>query len=182
MATAQKIIGEDAIGPIYLAPRKMKTKGKYPLIQIEEGEVQAISRRSTGDNVIIPGAIFVTWAGKAYYEERPRIDTFVSGGGLRLGTDDTSITKCDADVLDFLPGSERPLEVNFPEISRAACTWVYDYGQGFSFRGIVEGAIVNDLANPTRALTRFVFNERFNKLKMDTLRIEVRHWIAHLWG
>ena len=66
MPTTQKIIGEDVIGPIYLlAPRKTKTKGAFPLIQVEEGEVQAVLRRSSGDDVmIISGAILVTWVGK----------------------------------------------------------------------------------------------------------------------
>lgn len=114
------------------------------------------------------------WGGGAPLEEISLV------GGLRLGTDDTTITKGDADVIDFLPGSECLPEIGFPKIRDESCIWVYSYDQGISLQGIVEGAIVNNLRNPTRALTRFVFNERFDKLQMDTLRVEIRHWIKEV--
>lgn len=172
---------------IKLVPRKIKTKGEFPLIQIEEGDVQAVLRNSAGDNRIIPGAIVVTWAGQAYYEdEMPLKDVckFVVGNGLRLGTNDTPLTKNDADVLCLIYGSQNLSKwVGSQKSHGGAYVWTYNYGPGVSLQGIIEGAIVNDLINPTWALTRFVFNERFDKLETDILRIEIRHWLTrcNLW-
>jgi hypothetical protein len=131
----------------------------------------------------------VTDKGDEYYAqmavgETPDVD--FPAGGLKLGDDDTTPTKSDADVNNYLSGTYKGVFAGYPKTNdsdplngyggKDVATWRYFYDTSEANEvGIVEGAIVDDESFPTAALTHFLFDSAFDKTSKQTLTIFINH-------
>lgn len=146
---------------------------------------------TTGEVRYIKGHNIVTNSGDAYYAQMatgdtPDNDFDAASGGLRLGSDSSAPTKADGDLNTLLAGTQHTLDAGYDTTNDGdsdntgagidIVTWRYSYttDEG-NVTGIVEGAIVDDITNPTAALTHFTFAAAFDKTSSDTLKIFVNH-------
>jgi hypothetical protein len=163
---------------------------KIRLIDGSEGicNVAAVLRNKENGNVdIIPGCNIVTNAGDEYYAERGALETpNFTVAGLRLGTGVTSPTKTSTDVTTFLAGSGKAIDGTYPKTNDGdtdntgaavdSVTWRVSYTTAeANGANIAEGAIVDNLTTPTKALTHFLFSAAFTKTSNDTLKVFVNH-------
>lgn len=158
-----------------------------------KGRVLAIVKNViTGDEVHIEGINIVTDKGDIYYAqsangETPTLNFKGANAGLRLGTGTGTPTKVDNDVTTFITGSGKALKSTYPKTNDTGdadntgdgtdiLTWTYEYATGeANDAAIAEGAIVDDKASPTGALTHFKFPAPFAKTSADTLKVIVNH-------
>ena len=146
----------------------------------------AVVKRS-GKTHIHYGKNNVTYEGDRYYAQKIAGEsTSFETPYLRLGYGETTPTKTDADVEDFVTNSNKELAAGFPERNNqdagnglggeSVITWkfVYDIGD-LDAVDIAEGAIVDDGDNPTKALCRFLFDEKFTITSTDAVTIYVNH-------
>lgn len=153
--------------------------------------VAVLENVHTGERKVIPGKNIVTNDGDKYYAqsacgETPTNDFDGASSGLRLGSDNTTPTKADTDVTTFLSGSGHALDSGYDKTNDAdgdntgagvdIVTWRYSYttSEG-NVNSIIEGAIVDNITTPTKALTHFLFAASFNKTSSDTLKVFVNH-------
>lgn len=149
--------------------------------------VAAILRNvRTGVERVILGSNIITNDGDQYYAEGTVGAPSWSVAGMRMGTGATAPAKTDTDVTTFLAGSGKATKATYPKTADADAdntgagvdivTWTHEYatteGNG---NNIAEGAIVNNIATPTKALTHFLFAATFNKTASDTLKVIVNH-------
>jgi len=148
--------------------------------------VVAVIEREDGSEEYIPGANIVTNDGDQYYAEAAVGSPSWSVAGLRLGTSNTAVAKTDTDVTTFLTGSGKAIDATYPKTNDAdtdntgagvdIVTWTTSYttseGNG---TGIQEGAIVDNITTPTKALCHFLFAASFDKTSSDTLKVIVNH-------
>lgn len=144
-----------------------------------------------GGRILIPASNIVTTAGDRFYAEvacgeSPNVNFAAAGGGLRLGSANTSPTKADTDVTTFLAGTAKAIDAGYRRTAdndgdntgsgTNVITWRVSYSTSEgNANGIVEGAIVNDRTTPGSALTHFLFASSFNKTSSDTLKVFVNH-------
>lgn len=165
--------------------------------QVENGECRVTGRgmavltKANGDVDRIELVNIVTDQGDRYYAqlgavESPTVNFRASGAGLRLGTGSATPGKGDSDVTTFLTGSAHAVKSGYPRTNDSdgdntgagvdIVTWTYEYltseGNG---TGIAEGAIVDDRATPTAAVSHFLFASAFAKTSSDTLKVVVNH-------
>lgn len=137
--------------------------------------------------LIIPGKNIVTNDGDLYYAQKAAGEAAdVSYVGVRLGTDNTAPTKADTDVTAFAAGTGKATAASYPqsddqdaENTGAAVdsvTWKFTYttAEG-NATGIEEGAIVDSISAPTKALAHFLFAAPFDKTSSNTLTVFVNH-------
>jgi hypothetical protein len=131
----------------------------------------------------------VTDKGDAYYAqmaagETPSVD--FPSGGLKLGDDNTTPTKSDTDVNNYLSGTYKGVFAGYPKTNDSdplngyggadVVTWRYFYDTSeANHTGIVEGAIVDAETLPIAALTHFLFDSAFDKTSKQTLTVFVNH-------
>lgn len=141
---------------------------------------------------IIPGKNLITTLGELYYAELVAgggFTTDFSDGGLHLGTSNTLTTVSDTDVNSELISARRVVASGYPRYddddddNRGAgadvYTWLYEYSrETFVASGIIEGAIVDDLAAPTKALCHFLFGARFPVIAEDALKLFINHTVS----
>lgn len=153
--------------------------------------VAAVLRNvKTGLERVILGSNIVTNDGDQYYAEAAVGSPSVfSVAGMRLGTGTSAVSKSDTDVTTFLSGSGKATKSGYPKTNDndsdntgagvKVVTWTHEYatseGNGSS---IAEGAIVDSISSPTKALTHFLFAAAFNKTSSDTLKVIVNHSFA----
>jgi len=154
------------------------------------GTVLAVLRNEWADmELIVPGINIVTDDGDAYYAQAAMGETpddDFPAGGLRLGDDNTSPTKSDTDVTNFLAGTGHAITATYPKTNDGdsdnsgagvdIASWLFSYttGEG-NAADIIEGAIVDNTTTPTAALTHFLFGAAFTKTSSDTLKVFVNH-------
>lgn len=138
---------------------------------------------------VIPGTNLVTNDGDLYYAQRAVEDTPTddfTAGGLRLGTGTTTPAKADTDVTTFVASSGRGEYTGYPKVNDTHAnnsgggtdivTWMYQYTAGyFTGTGIIEGAIVDNVATPTAALCHFLFAASFNIVATEALSVFINH-------
>lgn len=138
---------------------------------------------------VVEGKNLVTNEGDLYYAqmaagETP--DTDFTAGGLRLGTDNTAPTKSDTDVTTFISGSGKAVSATYPKTNDSdadntgaatdTVSWKFSYSTSdFNASGIIEGAIVDNITSPTKALCHFLFASSFTKSATNTLIVFVNH-------
>lgn len=141
--------------------------------------------------LVIPGMNIVTNDGDVYYAqsacaETPTDDFDAAGAGWRLGTSATSPTKSDTDVTTENSNGRKATDATYPMTNDSdgdntgagvdIVTWRVSYTTAEAIiTGIQEGAIVDDRATPTAALTHFLFAASFDKTASDTLKVFVNH-------
>lgn len=156
------------------------------------GQVGALLRDPLAETELyIPGLNIVTNDGDTYYAqsaagESPDDDFDGANSGLRLGDDNTAVTKTDTDVTNFLSGSALDLDAGYDKTDdddanntgsgADILTWRYSYltSEG-NVSDIIEGAIVDNRTTPTAALSHFLFAATFSKTSNDTLVVYVNH-------
>lgn len=152
----------------------------------EEGWNVIALLRSRDVYIYIPGKNIITDAGDQYYAEGAVGSPSWTVAGMRLGTGTTAPTKADTDVTTFLTGSEKAIDTGYPTTNDTdadntgagvdVVTWRVSYGTAeANGTGIAEGAIVDNLTTPTKALTHFLFSAAFDKTSNDTLKVIVNH-------
>jgi hypothetical protein len=144
----------------------------------------------TGKERVIFGANIITNDGDQYYAEAavgsPSVFTVA---GIRLGTGVDAPTKTDSDVKTFLAGSGKATKVTYPKSNDddgdntgkgvKVVTWTFEHGTSEgNGSNISEGAIVNSITVPTKALTHFLYGAPFSKTSSDTLKTIVNHAFA----
>lgn len=149
--------------------------------------VAVLENVETGKKRYIPGANIVTNDGDIYYAEEgageATSDTVV---GFRLGNNPAAVNKADTDVTAFLAGTGKNTDGGYPTTGDAdgdntgagvdIVTWRVSYTIAEANQdGIEEGAVVDNIAAPTMALTHWVFAAAFDKTAADTLKIFVNH-------
>lgn len=136
--------------------------------------------------IYIAGKNLVTDAGDQYYAESVVGTPSWTVGGMRLGTGTTAPTKTDTDVTTLLSGSEKAIDTGYPVTNDTdpdntgagvdVVTWRVSYGTAeANGTAIAEGAIVDNITTPTKALTHFLFSATFDKTSNDTLKVIVNH-------
>lgn len=116
-------------------------------------------------------------------------DFTAAGAGIRLGDDNTAVTKTDTDVTAFLSGTDHVIDGSYPQTDDGdsdntgagvdIVTWTYSYltSEG-NASAIIEGGISDVRAGASTALlTHFLFSAAFNKTASDTLKVIVNHEI-----
>ena len=150
--------------------------------------VGIITNETTKKNRLIFGANIVTNDGDQYYaQEGAGEATAFTVAGNRLGTAITpASSKTSTDVTTFLAGSGKAIDATYPRTNDGdadntgsgidVVTWRISYatteGNG---NGITEGALVDNITTPTKALTHYEFAASFNKTPSDTLKIFGNH-------
>lgn len=153
--------------------------------------VLAVLRRSCDKPVLIPACNIVTTTGDRFYAEQacgqtPNVNYGAAGAGLRLGSSNTAPSKSSTDVTTFLSGTGKAIDAGYRKTNdddadntgagTRIVSWRFSYSTSEGNQnGIQEGAIVNDRASPTSALTHFLFASSFNKTSSDTLKVFVNH-------
>jgi len=132
----------------------------------EEGWNVIALLRSRDVYIYIPGKNIITDAGDQYYAEGAVGSPSWTVAGMRLGTGTTAPTKADTDVTTFLTGSGKAIDTGYPTTNDSDTD---------NTGGIAEGAIVDNLTTPTKALTHFLFSAPFDKTSNDTLKVIVNH-------
>jgi len=185
--------------------RTMASVGQYWLDRLVEkqqaalddrivltGKIVAILRNPELEReLVIPGLNIVTNDGDVYYAqssvaETPTDDFDAAGAGFRLGTDNTAPTKSDTDVTTEDSAGRKATDATYPRTDDPdgdntgagvdIVTWRVSYTTAeANITGIQEGAIVDDRATPTAALTHFLFAASFDKTASDTLKVFVNH-------
>lgn len=161
---------------------------KFWYFKIKKNNILAIKYK--GNTVIkcIPGKNLVTNDGDLYYAKKAAGEVPIySYVGIRLGSSSTPVTKTDTDVTtETSPVSRKLTDVGYPrtddpdsantEADVDVVTWRYSYTiEEGNTTGIVEGAIVDDIDDPTSALTHFLFSESFDKTDDQSMKIFVNH-------
>lgn len=152
----------------------------------EEGYNVIAVLGSKDKRFFIVGKNIVTDAGDQYYAEAAVGSPSWTVAGMRLGTGTTAPTKTDTDVSTFLTGSAKAIDTGYPTTNDTdtdntgagvdVITWRVSYGTSeANGTGISEGAIVDNLTTPTKALTHFLFATAFDKTSSDTLKVFVNH-------
>jgi hypothetical protein len=150
--------------------------------------VQIIKTTADGRKFVYLARNIVTNSGDEYYAERaaaetPSTDFSNSTAGLRLGSGTTTPAKTDTDVSTFITGAAVAVDGSYPTTSDSdgdntgsgadIVSWRYQYTAAAFSAAVAEGAIVNNDASPTSALTHF--NSSFTKTSSDTLKIFINH-------
>ena len=105
---------------------------------------------------------------------------------IRLGTGVSAVSKVDTDVETFIAGSDKELDIGFPQRNNAdpgnvdggvdVITWKFSFDLGdLDVTGISEGAIVDDGVTPTTALNHFLFAAPFDVASTDQVTIYCSH-------
>lgn len=160
---------------------------KFWVFQVKKNNILVIIYKNGFSVQLILGKNLVTNDGDLYYAKKAAGEIPIcSYVGIRLGTGVIPVTKNDTDVTienslgrkltdEGYPRTDDPDPIN-TESDVDAVTWRFSYtmDEG-NITGIAEGAIVNDLENPTSALTHFLFNEVFDKTDVQAMKIFVNH-------
>lgn len=165
------------------SPKKVKEAIRG--LQEEGYNVHAILK-SKDTYIYIAGKNIVTNDGDQYYAEGAVGTPSWSVAGMRLGTGTTAPAKTDTDVTTLLSGSEKAIDTGYPTTNDTdpdntgagvdIVTWRVSYGTSeANGTGIAEGAIVDNITTPTKALTHFLFASAFDKTSNDTLKVIVNH-------
>lgn len=152
--------------------------------------VGVLTNEANGKRRFILGFNCVTNDGDEYYAESGAAEvTSWSVVGMRLGTDNTPAAKGDTDVTTFLAGSGKNIDGSYPTTSDPdgdnsgagadIVSWRVSYTTGeANGADIYEGAIVDHIVSPTKALCHWVFGASFTKTSSDTLKVFVNHEMA----
>jgi len=144
-------------------------------------------KKASGEVVEYLGHNNVTYEGDKYYAQKIAGETTsFDSPFLRLGYSEDAPDKLDADVKDYVTDSKKAVDSGFPERDNDdagnglggenVITWRFTYDIGdFTGVDIAEGAIVDDGDNPTKALCRFLFDEKFTIESTDAVTIYVNH-------
>lgn len=159
-------------------------------IKLPNGEtkicnVVACISSDKGDEYI-PGANIVTNDGDEYYAGAAVGAPSWSVAGLRLGTGSTAPTKTDTDVTTFVSTSDKATDATYPKVNDDdvdntgagldVVSWRVTYTTSeANATGINEGALVDSVTTPTKALCHFLFAASFDKTSNDTLKVFVNH-------
>lgn len=141
---------------------------------------------SLDKSIFIIGKNLITDAGDQYYAEGAVGNPSWTVNGMRLGTGTTTPSKTDTDVSIFLSGSGKAIDSGYPKTNDndtdntgagiKVVSWRVSYGTNeANGNNISEGAIVDNILLPTKALCHFLFSQPFNKTSSDTLKIFVNH-------
>jgi hypothetical protein len=150
--------------------------------------VYAILRnKKTGKERIIPGHNLVTTNGDIWYAQKAGGSSAFTVVGMRLGVGTPSPAKGDNDVASFSAGGTHNTDAGYPKVSDDDAdnsayasvnsnTFRVSFGTGdANITNIREGAMVDSLSSPTKALCHFVFAANFTKTSSDTLKVFVNH-------
>lgn len=136
---------------------------------------------------VVKGKNIVTDAGDIAYAQKIVSEaTSFDTPSIRLGTGSTAVTKADTDVETFIAGSNKAVDVGFPQRNNVdpgnvdggvdVITWKFSYALGdLDQLAINEGAIVDDGTTPTTALNHFLFQAPFDVSATDQLTVYVNH-------
>ncbi len=137
----------------------------------------------------VPGQNIITTVGGTFYTEWDgpfSVDFTTATAGLVLGSGDTEPTASDTDVVTEFSQCRKSVTSGYPKVSdddednrysgSDVVTWLYEYtvDEGIA-SGILEGAIVNSLTAPTKALCRFLFARPWAKTEVMALKIFINH-------
>lgn len=141
----------------------------------------------TGHERHILGRNIVTNDGDIWYARKAGGSSYFTVAGLRLGTGTATPTKSDTDVTTALAAGSVATDAGYPKTddddadnssyaSADSNTWRFSFGTGIANgNDIIEGAIVDSLTTPTKAVTHFKFGAAFNKTTSDTLKVFCSH-------
>lgn len=171
---------------MYILESSGEKEKEYIRGLIEDGYNVLAVLCSKDKRFYIVGKNLVTNDGDQYYAEAAVGTPSWSVGGMRLGTGTTAPTKTDTDVTTFLTGSGKAIDTGYPVTNDSdpdntgagvdIVTWRVTYGTAeANGTGIAEGAIVDNISTPTKALTHFLFASAFDKTSNDTLKVIVNH-------
>jgi len=158
------------------------------------GSAFAVLCDAQGRSRCVPGLNIVTNAGDVWYAQRSAGETPThnfagASAGIRLGDDNTAPTKTDVDVTSFVTGSGHAIDATYPKSNDGdtdntgagtnVVSWRFSFttAQG-NGTGIIELAIVDDIASPTVALAHALFTGAFDKTSSDTLKVFVNHTLS----
>ena len=148
--------------------------------------IVAVLTKSDGTEEYIPGANIVTDNGDQYYAEGAVGTPSWAVAGLRLGTAITAPTKTDTDVTTVNVAGNKATDATYPKTNDGdtdntgagidIATWTVSYTTAeANITGIAEGAFVDNITTPTKALCHFLFAAAFDKTASDTLKVIVNH-------
>lgn len=137
----------------------------------------------------IKGKNLITNEGDLYYAQKAAGETPTTDftlGGLRLGSSTTVPVKAATDVGGSILSTGKAEEATYPKTNDVdtsnagrgtdVITWKFLYAiADFSASGIAEGAIVDNITTPTKALAHFLFASTFSKSLKEKLVIFVNH-------
>lgn len=160
---------------------EVKINGKTKKVNIV-----AVLMKADGTEEYIPGANIVTNDGDQYYAEGAVGAPSWSVAGLRLGTDNTAPTKTDTDVTVVDTEGNKATDATYPKTDDPdsdntgagvdIVTWTVSYTTAeANIVDIIEGAFVDNITTPTKALCHFLFAATFTKTASDTLKVIVNH-------
>jgi len=150
-------------------------------------KIYAVVKHKDGTIDTYQGSNLITNEGDKYYAQKiAGVATDFDTPGFRLGIDNTDPTKNDTDVITLLPGSEILISTQYPEVNNTdahnpdggenVVTWVINYPEGqLNSDQIIEGAIVDDKDNPTKAINRFLFAGTVTVTDTDSLTVYINH-------
>ena len=155
-----------------------------PLTLRGDYNIMAVLRdMRTGQTRRIPGRNLVTNDGDAYFAQKVGGSEPFTVAGIRLGLGTPTPGKTDTDVASFLTGGTKAVDAGYPKVSdddadnsayasADSNTWRFSFGTADgNGTAIREGAIVDNLTTPTKAVNHFVFAANFNKTTSDTLKV-----------
>ena len=148
--------------------------------------IVAILRNEDGSESFIPGANIVTDDGDQYYAEGAVGTPSWAVAGLRLGTGVSAPTKSDTDVTTVNAAGNKVTDATYPKTNDGdgdntgsgidIATWTVSYTTAeANITDIAEGAFVDNITTPTKALCHFLFAAPFTKTSSDTLKVIVNH-------
>ena len=147
------------------------------------------------NGIIIPGKNRITTDGEVYYTEMVAgsaltTDFGAATAGLHLGSSATTTTVSDTDVNSEIQAGRKALTSGYPTYAdddadnrgagASVYSWLYEYNrENLVASGIIEGAIVDDLLSPTKALCHFLFGARFGITPDDSIKLFVNHTVSY---
>lgn len=174
-----------------------ETRKSYPCdhsrgtsrLGLHENVLAVITGQNGEIKQVIRGKNIITNGGDLYYAEKAVGDTPTNdfeSGGIRLGTGTTTPAKADTDVTTFLTSASKAVASGYPKVNDLDAnnsgkgtdivTWKFVWSAAdFTGTGIIEGAIVDNIATPTASLCHFLFAAAFNVIATDVLTLFVNH-------
>lgn len=159
--------------------------GENRSVPTRENVIMILHDVETDRNTVMVTHNIVTNDGDRYYATKGAGEAaFFTVAGMRMGDDAASgTTKADTDVNSFV-GTGKATSAGYPKTNDSDAnntgagvdiiSWKAEWGTGENNVAMDEGAIVDDVATPTKALTHFTFGA-FTKTSSQALVVFVNH-------
>jgi hypothetical protein len=160
----------------------------YDKAALKENVTCVIKNEKGAITNIVKGSNIITNDGDIFYAQKivGETNTEFEAPSLVLGTGTSQPAKTDTGVETPISNSDKLRDSGFPQRDNSdpgntdggenVVTWKFSYPLGAVVAtGISEGAIVNDGANPTKALNHFLFSNAFDLTSTDQLTVYVNH-------